>query len=51
MVAARDLASAITWGNCFAQPRLNEASQPGGAAFFRQGIDDMLEKIGTQAPA
>ena len=38
-------------GNCFAQPRLNEASQAGGTAFLRQGIDDMLEEIGTQAPA
>ena len=38
-------------GTCLAQPRLDEAGQSGGTAFFREGIDGMLEKIGTQAPA
>jgi hypothetical protein len=31
------------------QPGLYEVGQPGGTASFRNGIDDMLEQIGTKA--
>jgi hypothetical protein len=33
------------------EPGLYEAGQPKWAAFFRNGIDDMLKQIGSKAPA